>query len=66
MPALACPLCQNPTPRAIEGATAIANVNYYRCDICGTVWHVAKDDPSGPIHIVAKGVLPKAPSDNHD
>jgi hypothetical protein len=66
MPTLPCPLCLNPTPRTIDGATAISSVNYYRCDSSGTVWHVAKADPYGPIQIVAEGVLPKTPRTNQD
>jgi hypothetical protein len=65
MPTLPCPLSQNPTPRTIDATTAISHVNYYRCDVCGTVWHVAKDDPFGPIQIVAKGVLPETSGDDH-
>jgi hypothetical protein len=56
----------NQTARTIDGITAISIVNYYRCDVCGTVWQVAKADPYGPIEIVAEGVLPKTPRDNQD
>ena len=63
MPTLACPTCQHQTPRTVEEPTAISQFNYYRCDVCGTVWHVPKADPYGPFEIVAIGIRAETPPD---
>ena len=43
--------CQT-SPRLLEGASAESRMNFYRCDTCGHVWTIPKNDPDGPIHIV--------------
>jgi uncharacterized Zn finger protein len=40
-----CPSCQN-TGRFLEASSSHAYVEYYRCDLCGHVWHYAKHDPN--------------------
>jgi hypothetical protein len=45
-------------PRILDDVNKQAMVNCSRCDICGTVWHVPKSDPFGPVEIVAVGTLP--------
>jgi hypothetical protein len=39
-----CPKCQRPAPRLLNGVSAEAVVNYYRCDGCGHVWILPKGD----------------------
>lgn len=64
MPVRFCPTCQNPTPRTLDAPRLLAAVNYYvnyyRCDLCGAVWNVDKNDPHGPICIVTNGLPPKS------
>ena len=48
-----CPVCQTPTPRNLEASSRDAQVNYYRCEACGTVWNKPKNEP-GPIRIVSR------------
>lgn len=55
MPARPCPFCKHETPRLLDAASAGADVNYYRCDPCGAVWHVAKSNPRGEANIVVPG-----------
>jgi hypothetical protein len=61
---MTCPHCANRTPSFLPGASEGAQVNYYRCDCCGCVWHRLKGDPSGPVHVVnfqpVKSKLPAA------
>jgi len=47
MPIRPCPICQAPSPRAIDAIPSHA-VIYYRCSACGHVWTVKTDDPEGP------------------
>jgi len=37
-----CPECRQPTGLFLEGASAQAWVNYYRCVICAHVWNIEK------------------------
>ena len=48
MPTRPCPHCLKPAPRHLEYSSNIAVANYYRCDACGFVFSVAKDQPDGP------------------
>ena len=50
--ARACPKCQSDNPRFLAGASHEAMVSFYRCDKCGHVWTVSKQDPDGPIRDV--------------
>ena len=52
MPIRPCPQCGSDTPRLIESTSQIAYVWYYRCNNCGHVWSIPKDDPSAPIRDV--------------
>jgi len=45
MPVRPCPQCRNPTARLLESASEHAHVWYYRCEKCGHVWNVPKNDP---------------------
>lgn len=48
MPICPCPQCHMPVPRWLEATSKDATVNYYRCNACGHVWTVPKDDPNAP------------------
>lgn len=56
MPIQPCPSCKNQTPRWLEASSKDAYVNYYRCDVCGHIWTLSKDDPTVVKHITP---LPK-------
>lgn len=58
MPVRHCPVCQNPTPRFLEGVSAEALVWYYRCERCGHVWNVQKNDPDGVVRSNIKDSTP--------
>jgi hypothetical protein len=45
MPMDLCPKCLKPEPKWLESTSAMAVVNYYRCDGCGHVWHIPKAEP---------------------
>ena len=45
MPLRSCPECQRPAPRYLEGSSANASVDYYRCEACGHVFHIPKGQP---------------------
>jgi hypothetical protein len=45
MPTRPCPHCQKTAPRYLPASSDGAVVNYYRCDGCGHVFHVAKGKP---------------------
>jgi len=49
-----CPTCGEPTPLTLA-MTDSALVTYYRCQSCGCVWTVPKDNPDAEPHIVTKG-----------
>ena len=42
-----CPTCQH-AGRLLPDSSTGAQVEYYRCDSCGTVWTHHKDDPLAP------------------
>jgi uncharacterized Zn finger protein len=48
MPIRPCPKCGEPTLRLIEAANQIAYVYYYRCEQCGHVWTIPKDNQNAP------------------
>ena len=44
-----CPKCDNTEPRWLEWASFEATVDFYRCQTCGHVWNVDKQDPNGKV-----------------
>jgi hypothetical protein len=42
-------------------SSAVAHVDYYRCDHCGEVWVLDRGDPTKPPRLVT---LPKPPDDS--
>jgi hypothetical protein len=42
-----CPKCHAGSPRVLEGM-AFAWVDYYRCNNCGFVWTIPKEDVTVP------------------
>jgi len=48
-----CPTCQH-AGRLLPDSSTGAQVEYYRCDSCGTVWTHHKDDPLAPVRIVLR------------
>jgi hypothetical protein len=40
-----CIQCRNPGTHLIESLSSFSDMNYYRCDVCGCVFHVPKDRP---------------------
>jgi hypothetical protein len=54
MPTHSCPDCQHAAPRFLPASSADSSVNYYRCDPCGHVWTIPKDNPNGPPHHVTR------------
>jgi hypothetical protein len=59
MPKRSCPQCQK-TGRFLADSSAKSTVDYYRCDYCGEVWCLDRDDPTKPLKIVT---LPKTDPD---
>ena len=57
MPNRPCPRCQR-TGRFLKDSSAIALVDYYRCDFCNEVWCLDKSDPDKPHRIVT---VPRKP-----
>jgi hypothetical protein len=51
MPIRPCPACSTPSPRHMEGISATAVVNYYRCPECFHIWTVDKLDPTKITHV---------------
>ena len=51
MPIQPCPACGAKTPRHMDEASRDAFVYYYRCDNCGHVWTINKQDPSRVTHV---------------
>ena len=45
MDTYSCPHCDERMGRWLEETSRDTYVNYYRCDACGHVWNVSKDDP---------------------
>ncbi len=39
-----CPQCRMPAPRLLETVSNDAQVNYYRCQVCGHVWTLPKGE----------------------
>jgi hypothetical protein len=50
-----CPSCDRSTARWLEAASRNAHVDYFRCDDCGHVWCVSKEQPAAAPHTVAEG-----------
>ena len=48
-----CPTCEQPG-RLLTASSAGAQVDYYRCDFCGTVWWYEKGNPDGKPKIVLR------------
>jgi hypothetical protein len=48
MPNVDCPHCRSSQVRWLPETSQLAVVNYYRCDECGHVWCVSKEQPDGP------------------
>jgi uncharacterized Zn finger protein len=45
MPTRSCPRCRVPGRRQLTVLSELSgSVNYYRCDLCGHVWTVIKDE----------------------
>jgi len=53
MPERLCPTCQHPW-RLLPDSSAGAQVEYYRCDACWTVWAQHKGDPLAPARVVLR------------
>ena len=58
MPIRPCPTCANQTPRELDSLSKVAYVYYYRCEPCGHVWTLPKDNPDAPTRTVTPGRLP--------
>jgi transposase-like protein len=50
-----CPHCRHEAPRLLDGPSAGALVSYFRCDVCGHVFALRKDNPSVPPWTVVPG-----------
>ena len=48
MPTRPCPDCGQPAPRHLPDTSAKSVANFYRCDKCGHVFSVSKDNPDAP------------------
>lgn len=55
-----CPHCRNATPRLLGESSAGAIVWYVRCEQCGHVFAVRKDNTAGPTFTVVPGKGPSA------
>jgi hypothetical protein len=51
MPSRPCPRC-NRTGQFLRDSSAIAMVDYFRCDFCGMVWVLDQRDPNQPPRLV--------------
>ena len=51
MPGHPCPQCQQPASRKLDSASQYAIVTYYRCEGCGHVWSVFKDEHETIRHV---------------
>lgn len=47
-----CVHCGRPSPHGLPGISQQAWVLYFRCDSCGAVWSVPKDDLAATPHMV--------------
>ena len=47
MPICSCPNCQK-VGRLLEYTSTLAYVYYYRCDSCGHVWTLDRNNPNAP------------------
>jgi uncharacterized Zn finger protein len=59
VPLKPCPICRHEAPRMLDAPSKVATVTYYRCNPCGHVWHIPKNDPDGPIVVVTDEPKPK-------
>ena len=50
-----CPYCRNPAPRLLAHSSADAHVWYFRCEPCGHVFAVRRDNPEAPAWTVVPG-----------
>ena len=57
MSARPCPTCHAPAPRWLENSSAGADVDYFRCEICGHVWCLPKGEPNALPRTVTQGVV---------
>lgn len=51
-----CPWCASRSAYWLEGTSTESLVNYCRCDECGCVWTIPKDQPDATPTLVAQGV----------
>ena len=51
MPIQPCPACAQQPPRHLDETSKEAHVNYYRCNSCGHIWTIHKQDPSRVTHV---------------
>ena len=63
MPKRLCPTCQL-RGRLLPDSSTGARVEYYRCDSCGTVWALNKDNPLAPVRIVLRPTSEARPDPN--
>jgi uncharacterized Zn finger protein len=47
MPRSRCPACGSILSLWLEQLSSHLQLDYYRCESCGHVWNVAKEDPAG-------------------
>lgn len=66
IPIRPCPRCQTPTVRLLELASKQAWVFYYRCEVCGHVWNIPKNDPDAPPRDVIIAPDKKGPANRND
>jgi hypothetical protein len=57
MPNRPCPRCHQ-SGRFLKDSSALALVDYYRCDYCNEVWCLDRRDPAKPPRFVT---VPKKP-----
>jgi hypothetical protein len=50
-----CPHCCHPTPRLLGDSSAGTHVWYFRCEQCGHVFSVPRDNPEAPPWTVVPG-----------
>ena len=51
MPDRPCPNCQASCTDCLEACSSDLYVDYYRCDVCGHVWTIAKDGSEEIRHV---------------
>ena len=52
MPNRPCPNCGKAAGRFLPETSKDARVDYYRCDLCGTVWTLDRTDQTKPQRFV--------------